>query len=93
MKIDVSPTELSFIATALNDKIAALDAVGDRLFAERERLGGGDIEAETIGFLVRAEYARIVRRVEQRLDEPFVDQDEAIRMLFGDGAVAVGVRS
>lgn len=89
-----SPTDLALLAAAVNEKIVVLDAAAGRLAAERERLAFvGDTEAETIGLLIRSAYARLARQIEQALDVPFVDQDEAVRMLFAEGSVVVGVRS
>lgn len=91
MTID-SPTDLSLLAAAVNDKIAALDATTQRLASERDRLGLGDPEDAAIAVVVRTAYARLARRLEQALDVPFMDQDEAVRVLFAEGSIVVGVR-
>ena len=88
-----SPTDLSLLAAAVNDKIGALDAGAAFLAEERQRLGAeADIEVEAVTAIMRTAYVRLARQIEQALDVPFVDQDEAVRMLFAEGTVVVGIR-
>lgn len=93
MNIELTPTEVALVAAAVADKIAALDAGTARFEAEADRLGVSlDAEAATVVGLIRAAYDRIARRCAQQLDVPFVDQDEAVRMLFAEGTVVIGIR-
>lgn len=93
MNVELSPTEMALVAAALNQKVRELDEAQAHIDSERERLGGLgiDVEVDTTGVLIRSMYANLVRRLEQRLDVPFMDSDEARAMLIGDGVVVVAV--
>lgn len=90
MNVELSPTEMALVAAAVNQKVRELDEAQAHIDSERQRLGvTGDVD--TTGLLIRGMYANLVRRLEQRLDVPFMDSEEARAMLIGAGVVVVAV--
>ena len=90
MHVELTPTEMALVAAALNQKVRELDEAQAHIDSERARLGVRD-EVDTTGLLIRGMYANLVRRLEQKLDVPFMDSEEARAMLIGDGVVVVSV--
>jgi hypothetical protein len=91
MNVNLSPTELTLVAAAVNEKIAWLDASIARLRAQADEADAWSMlyEAEDANRIMRAHYAAIIRRIEQALDVPFMDQDEALAILIANGEVTV----
>jgi len=89
--LELSPTELTLVAAAVNEKIAWLDASIARLRAQADEADAWSMlyEAEDANRIMRLHYAAIIRRIEQALDVPFMDQDEALAILIGNGEVTV----
>ena len=75
--IRLTPVELTLLAAAVNDKIAWLDTSIARLRAENAEAWSLLNDAEDTNRIMRLHYAAIVRRIEQALDVPFVDDDAA----------------
>lgn len=84
MALNFTPTELSLLAAAVNEKIAWLDESMARL---REQADEADaftmlVDAQDVNRLMRAVYGSMVRRIEQALDVPFVDHEAALEALL-----------
>lgn len=86
MNINLSPTDLTLLAVAVNEKIARLDEQRVALGIERERVGGAVKDGEEVNLIIRTTYATIVRRIEQALDVPFMD-DETASVLIAAGLI------
>lgn len=91
MALHLSPTELTLVAAAVNDKIKWLDESIARLRAQADEADAWSLlfEAEDANRIMRMHYAAIVRRIEQELDVPFIDEAEAARILLDHGTVVV----
>jgi len=86
MNVNLSPTDLTLLAVAVNEKIARLDEHRVALGIERERVGGTVNDGEEVNLVIRTTYASIVRRIEQALDVPYMDEDTA-RVLIAAGVI------
>jgi hypothetical protein len=85
MNVNLTPTEASLLAAVVNEKIEWLDQSIERLKAQADEADGWALvyEAQDANRLMRSVYAGIVRRLEQILDVPFMDEDEALAVLIG----------